>query len=268
MHNRKNFMKKLFLFVLLIIAFNVSAKSLYAQAPITAPLSDNKNPIPFSLNIGFEGTDSPKEISKGIQIVIFITILSLAPSILVMVTSFTRIVVILGFLKRASGLGQHPSNQITAGLALFLTVYVMAPVGIEMNDKAIQPYLNEEITQGEALENILKPLRKFMFKYTREKDIALFVNIAKIERPKSQEDVPTYLLIPAYIISELKTSFQIGFLLFLPFLVIDMVVASILLSMGMIVLPPVTISTPFKVLLFVMVDGWHLIIKSITLGFN
>lgn len=225
-------------------------------------------PFPFSVSVGVENSADPKEISKGIQLVIFFTILSLAPSILVMVTSFTRIVVILNFLKRAAGVGAQPSDQIIAGLALFITIYVMAPVGIEMNERGIKPYMNEEITQKEAIERIIEPLRTFMFKYTREKDIALFANIAKMDKPQGREDIPTYILIPAYVISELKTAFQIGFVLFLPFLIIDMVVASILLSMGMIVLPPVTISTPFKILLFVMVDGWHLIIRSITMGFG
>jgi flagellar biosynthetic protein FliP len=224
-------------------------------------------PFPFAVNIGLQHSESPKEIAKGVQIVIFLTILSLAPSLFVMVTSYTRIVVILGFLKRASGVGQQPSPQIIAGLALFLTVYIMAPVGEQINEKAIKPYLNEEITQQEALTELVKPLRVFMFKFTREKDLALFIHIAKMDKPTSRVDVPTYILIPAYVISELKTAFQVGFLLFLPFLVIDMTVASVLLSMGMIVLPPVTISMPFKILLFVMVDGWYLIVRSITLGF-
>ena len=165
-------------------------------------------------------------------------------------------------------MGAQPSNQIVIGLSLFLTFYIMAPVGKEINENAVQPYLNKEITQKQAFEEFLKPVRKFMFKYTNKKDIALFINIAKMEKPETREDISTHILIPAYIISELKTAFQIGFLLFLPFLVIDMVVASVLLSMGMIVLPPITISTPFKVLLFVLVDGWNMVIHSITLGFQ
>jgi flagellar biosynthetic protein FliP len=239
-----------------------------AQNAAPASPGNAVTPFPFALNMQVENTDNPKEIAKGVQILLFLTVLSLAPSLVVMTTSFTRITVILSFLKRASGLGQQPSPQIIAGLSLFLTVYVMAPVGMEMNEKAIKPYLAETINQRQALENLIRPLRLFMFKYTREKDIALFVHIAKMDKPRTREEVPTYLLIPAYIISELKTAFQIGFVLFLPFLIIDMVVASILLSMGMIVLPPITISTPFKILLFVLVDGWHLIIRSITMGFN
>jgi len=195
------------------------------------------------------------------------TLLTLAPALLTMLTCFTRIAVILSFLRRALAMGSQPSNQIVIGLSLFLTFYVMAPVGNEINEKAVKPYLNGKITQKQAFEEALKPIRAFMFKYAKKKDIALFINIAKMEKPKTRDDIPTHILIPAYIISELKTAFQVGFLLFLPFLVIDMVVASVLLSMGMIVLPPITISTPFKILLFVMVDGWNLIIKSITMGF-
>ncbi|MBN2143642.1 MAG: flagellar type III secretion system pore protein FliP [Candidatus Aureabacteria bacterium] len=261
--NRYPFQGIFYMISLLLLLF-LCDSSLFAQAETAAT---GATPFPFSLNIGLEHTEDPKQIAKSIQIVILLTVLGLVPSFLVMVTSFTRITVILNFLKRAAGIGQQPSSQVIAGLGLFLTCYVMAPVGIEMNENAIKPYMNGDISQSEALTKLLKPLRKFMFKYTSKKDIALFVKVAKIEKPKNQDEVPTYLLIPAYIISELKTSFQIGFLLFLPFLIIDMVVASILLSMGMIVLPPVTISTPFKILLFVMVDGWHLIIRAITMGF-
>jgi flagellar biosynthetic protein FliP len=264
---------KIWMVLLLVISLQVFcplflfADAVSGSLPIPDLTTGSDTPMPFALNIGLERTDDPKEIAKGIQILIFLTVLALAPSLFVMMTSFTRIVVILGFLKRASGVGQQPSAQIIAGLALFLTVYIMAPVGKDINEKAIQPYMNGVITQSEALDEMLIPLRAFMFRLTREKDIALFVHIAKMDKPKSREDIPTYLLVPAYVISELKTAFQIGFLLFLPFLVIDMTVASVLLSMGMIVLPPVTVSTPFKVLLFVMVDGWYLIVRSITLGF-
>lgn len=265
MHRR--FWHKRFFYILITILLMGLKLNLYAQNNDAA--SDTiKTPLPFNLNIELESSDNPKDFAKGIQILILLTILSLAPSILILVTSFTRISVILNLLKRASGLGQQPSAQLISGLSLFLTVYIMANVGTEINEKAIKPYLNEEISQKEALSNLLPPLRKFMFKYTREKDLALFVRIAKLDTPQTRNDIPIYILIPAYVISELKTAFQVGFVLFLPFLIIDMVVASILLSMGMIVLPPITISTPFKVLLFVMVDGWHLVIRSITMGFN
>lgn len=250
------------------MAYAQSISSVPGITPAGNPGINSETPMPFKFNIGLEHTEDPKEITKGLQIVLLLTILGLSPTILVLTTSFTRITVILNFLKRASGLGQQPSPQMIAGLGLFLTFYVMAPVGQEMNETAIKPYVAGEITQKQALDNMLKPLRNFMFKYTREKDIALFVKISNMPRPKSRDDIPTHILVPAYVISELKTAFQVGFLLFLPFLIIDMVVASILLSMGMIVLPPVTISTPFKILLFVMVDGWYLVIRSITMGFS
>ncbi len=246
--------------ILLIIAISIIL-SFSANA-----YCSSSTPFPVKVSIGVENSDKPKDIAPIIQIVILITLITFAPALLTMVTCFTRIVVILSFLKRALAMGAQPSNQIVIGLALFLTFYTMAPVGKEINDKAITPYLDGKITQKQAIERGLKPLRAFMFKYTHKKDLALFLNISKIKKPKTKDDIPTYILIPAYITSELKTAFQIGFLFFLPFLVIDMVVASVLLSMGMIVLPPITISTPFKVLLFVMVDGWHLVIQSITMG--
>jgi flagellar biosynthesis protein FliP len=246
-----------------LIAAVLLAALLLSAAPAFA---EDETPFPVKISLGIEKSDNPKEIAPIFQIVILITLIILAPALLTVVTCFTRIAVILGFLKRALALGAQPSNQVVIGLALFLTFYVMAPVGKEIDQKAIKPYLDGEITQKQAFTEALKPLRGFMFKYTNKKDIALFVNIAKMEKPETRDDIPTHILIPAYIISELKTAFQIGFLLFLPFLVIDMVVASVLLAMGMIVLPPVTISTPFKILLFVMVDGWNLIIQSITLG--
>ena len=259
----KKIIKRILLWGSLLFALMGFAATVHAQTAATPP-----TPLPFSINFGVQGTEDPKTISKAVEFVIFITVITLAPSIMVMVTSFTRIVIVLNFLKRAAGVGSQPSDQIIAGLALFITFYVMAPVGMEINEKAIKPYLNESISQQEAIDNLLKPLRGFMFKYTREKDISLFAKIAKMNNIRTRDDVPTYILIPAYIISELKTAFQVGFVLFLPFLIIDMVIASILMSMGMIVLPPITISTPFKILLFVMVDGWHLIIRSITMGFG
>ncbi|MCK5706265.1 MAG: flagellar type III secretion system pore protein FliP [Candidatus Aureabacteria bacterium] len=229
--------------------------------------ADEDTPFPLKFNFAIEKSDNPKDIAPAFQLMIIFTLITLAPALLTMVTCFTRIAVILSFMKNALKMGQQPSNQIIIGLSLFLTFYIMAPVGEKINNDALTPYLEEQITQKQALDVTVKHLRTFMFKYAKKKDIALFVNIAKMEKPNTRDDIPTHILIPAYIISELKTAFQIGFLLFLPFLVIDMVVASILLSMGMIVLPPITISTPFKVLLFVMVDGWNLIVSSITLGF-
>lgn len=205
---------------------------------------------------------------SSIQLLILFTILSLAPSILIMMTSFTRIIIVLSFLRNAIGTQQTPPNQVLIGIALFLTFFLMAPIATEINQDAIQPYLAGELGQEEALDTAMTPIREFMFKQTKEKDIALFLKVAKIENIAEIDDIPTRVLIPAFIISELKTAFQIGFVLFIPFLVIDMVVASTLMSMGMMMLPPVMISLPFKLLLFIMVDGWNLIIGQLISSFK
>jgi flagellar biosynthetic protein FliP len=221
-----------------------------------------------SFNIGIEKGGDPGDVSVLLQIIFFLTILSLAPAILILMTCFTRLVVVFSFLRHALGTQQTPSNQIIAGLALFLTFFIMMPVWHQINDNALQPYLNEEISQEVALNAAVKPIRQFMFKQTREKDLTLFVNMAKMKRPKNHEDIPTSILIPAFVISELKTAFIIGFALFVPFLIIDMVVASVLLSMGMMMLPPIMISLPFKLMLFVLVDGWYLIVGSLVNSFS
>jgi flagellar biosynthetic protein FliP len=195
------------------------------------------------------------------------TVLSLAPAILIMVTSFTRIVIVLSLMRRALGTMQMPPNQIMIGLALFLTIFIMAPVWHKINQSALEPYLAQKITNQEALQNAAAPLREFMFKQTREKDLALFVDIAKLKRPKNATEIPTTVLIPSFIISEVKTAFQIGLLLYVPFLIIDMVVASVLLSMGMMMLPPIMVSLPFKLMLFVLADGWYLLVGSLVKGF-
>lgn len=216
-----------------------------------------------TMQIGLGETTNPKQVSVLIEILLVFTILSIAPAILMMMTCFTRLVVALSFLKKALGTQTTPPNQTLVGLALFLTLFIMAPVFKQMNDTAIKPYLDEQITLDIAMEQGMKPLRAFMFKQTREKDLALFLSLAKLEKPQNKDEVPTTILVPAFMISELKTSFEIGFVLFLPFLVIDMVVSSVLLAMGMMMLPPVMISMPFKLLLFVMVDGWNLIVGSL-----
>ncbi|SCG83437.1 flagellar biosynthesis protein FliP [Proteiniborus sp. DW1] len=205
---------------------------------------------------------------SSIQLLILFTILSLAPSILIMMTSFTRIIIVLSFLRNAIGTQQTPPNQVLIGIALFLTFFLMAPIASEINQEAIQPYLSGEIGQEEALDTAMIPIREFMFRQTKEKDIALFLKMARIENIDEIEDIPTRVLIPSFILSELKTAFQIGFILFIPFLVIDMVVASTLMSMGMMMLPPVMISLPFKLLLFIMVDGWNLIIGQLISSFK
>jgi len=224
-------------------------------------------PIP-TIKIGVGEAKDAGEVSILIQILILLTVLSLAPAILIMMTSFTRLVVVFSFLRHALGTQQMPPNQILIGLSLFLTFFIMTPVWSTVHEKALVPYQEKKITQGQAVDEALKPVRQFMFKQTREKDLALFVNMAKIAKPKNKEEIPTTVLLPAYMISELKTAFQIGCLLYIPFLIIDMVVSSILLSMGMMMLPPVMISLPFKALLFVLVDGWNLIVGSLVKSFN
>lgn len=223
----------------------------------------NEASAPLKLTMSIDSVDKPKEIASTLKIVLFLTALSLLPGLLLTMTSFTRIIIVLSFVRKALSFQTLPPNQILIGISLFLTIFVMSPVWKQVNSEALQPYLKEEITQNEALMKGLVPFQKFMLKQTREKDIALFMKIAKMERPKSVDDVPIHIIIPAFITSELKTSFQMGFLLFLPFLVIDMVVACVLTAMGMVMLPPAMISMPFKLILFVLVDGWQLIIQSL-----
>lgn len=221
---------------------------------------------PF-FSIGLDKAVDPGQVSVVLEIFLLLTVLSLAPAILIMLTSFTRIVIVLSVLRQAIGTHQMPPNQIIIGLALFLTFFIMTPVWHDINQNALQPYLDKKITQQQALESASQPLRSFMFKQTKEKDLALLVDIADIERPRNVDDVPISVLIPSFIISELKTAFQIGFLLYVPFLIIDMVVASVLLSMGMMMLPPIMISLPFKLMLFVLADGWYLIVGSLVKSF-
>lgn len=212
-------------------------------------------------------SDDPNKVSMTLRIIFLITVLSISPAILILMTSFTRIVVVLGFVRTSLGTQQAPPNQILIALALFMTFFIMGPTFSQMNDKALQPFLAGKITQQEAYQAAVLPMKEFMTKQTREKDLALFMDYAKMNRPKNIKNIPLRALVPAYAISELKTAFQIGFIIFIPFLVIDMVVASILMSMGMMMLPPVMISLPFKILLFILVDGWYLIVKSLLVSF-
>lgn len=233
-----------------------------------ASAAPNDVQIP-AVNISLDGANTPRNYVDNINLFIFLTILSLLPSIIIMVTSFTRIVVVFSFLKSAIGAQQSIPNQILIGLAIFLTIFIMKPVYTEINDKALKPYAEQKISYDEALDLASKPLRTFMLKETRQKDLELFIETAKLEKESlTKENVPLYVVIPAFAISELKTAFEIGFLLFLPFLVVDMVVSSVLMSMGMFMLPPVMVALPFKLLLFVMVDGWYLIVKSLILSFS
>lgn len=227
---------------------------------------------PFSLpNVNLTlsgGTTEPEKVSSLIQLVILLTILTMAPAILLMVTSFTRIVIVLSLLRHALGTQQMPPNQIIVGLSLFLTFFIMSPVINRVNTEALKPYYAEQISGETAMTRAAAPVKDFMLKQVREKDLALFIKIAKDPRPAKPEDVSLTTLIPAFAISELKTAFQIGFMIYLPFLILDMVVASVLLSMGMMMLPPIMVSLPFKLLLFVLVDGWHLIVGSLVQSFH
>jgi flagellar biosynthesis protein FliP len=220
----------------------------------------------ISIQVG--NNASPDNLAITVQIVLLLPLLTLAPALLILLTSFTRIVIVLSFLRHALSTQQIPPNQVIIGLSLFLTFFVMSPVIEQINRDAVQPYMAKRISQREALEKAVVPLRAFMFKQTREKDIALFMRAAKLPSPSNEAAVPTRALIPAFIISELRTAFEMGFLLFIPFLIIDMVVASVLMSMGMLMLPPIMISLPFKILLFVLVDGWNLLVQSLIMSFQ
>jgi len=220
-----------------------------------------------AVNIEIGGTATQGGASS-LSILLLITVLSLAPAILVLMTSFTRIVIVLGFVRTSLGTQQMPPNQVLIGLALFLTLFVMSPTLSQVNEQALQPYLKGEITQTQALAKAEVPMKEFMYKQTREKDLLLFMKYTKTEKPETYQDIPITVLVPAYAISELKTAFQMGFMIFVPFLIIDMVVASTLMAMGMMMLPPVMISLPFKILLFVLVDGWYLVVQSLLTSFQ
>jgi len=229
-----------------------------AMAQVTIP----------SVNFGFKQTQNPTEVVNTVKMVLVLTVLTLAPAILIMMTGFTRILIVLSFLRQAIGVQQMPPNQMLVGLSLFLTFFIMGPAFTEINQKALQPYMNNQLTQDQALENTLAPLRKFMFNQTRDQDLALFVKLAQVEKPKTRADVPTLVLVPAFIVSELKTAFMIGFIIFLPFLIIDILAASVLMAMGMMMVPPAVIALPFKIMLFVLVDGWSLLIGSMVKSFG
>lgn len=217
--------------------------------------------------IDFGSSSDPDKVSNTMRIILLITVLSIAPAILVMMTCFTRIIVVFGFVRNALGTQQIPPNQVLIGLSLFMTFFIMGPTFSEMNQNALQPFLAGKMTQQEAFKSASDPLKEFMAKQTREKDLALFMDYAKMKKPEQVKDIPLTALVPAYAISELKTAFQMGFMIFIPFLVIDMIVSSVLMSMGMMMLPPVMISLPFKILLFILVDGWYLIVKSLLVSF-
>ena len=233
----------------------LAAAPAWAQQPAAAPAQ---------VDLAIQGVGN---VSAPLQVVLLLTLLSFVPAILMTMTSFTRIVIVFHFLRQALGTQEQPSNQILLGLALFLTVFVMAPVGDQVNTLAVQPAMAGRITVAQALERGAPPVRTFMLKQTRERDLALFVELAKQPRPKTPDELPMRVVVPAFVISELKTGFQMGFFLFLPFLLIDLVVSTTLLSMGMLQLPPAMISLPFKIMLFVMIDGWNLLVGSLVRSF-
>jgi len=249
------------LFTLILIVFLTilfCPAQLYAQ-PIQVPQVE--------FRLGGEGEEDPESLVGFLQLLLILAILTLAPAFVMLMTSFTRIVIVLSFMRNAMATQQIPPNQVLIGLALFLTFFVMQPSLARINEEAVQPYIDGAITQEVALELGAEPLKEFMFYQTREKDLALFVNMSGIDEPETREDIPLHVLVPAFVISELKTAFQMGFMLYIPFLIIDMVVASTLMSMGMFMLPPVIVSMPFKLLLFILVDGWHLLISSLLESF-
>lgn len=221
-----------------------------------------------TLSLGIKDAATPQEVSTALQVLFVLTILSIAPAILLMTTAFTRIVIVLGFVRQAMGTQNMPPNQIIIGLSLFLTFFVMSPVFNQINTGALQPYLEQEITQKEALDNAIGTMREFMFSQVQENELQLLIDITKKEQPADRKDISTTILIPAFMLSELKLAFQMGFMIYVPFLVIDMIVASVLMSMGMMMLPPIVISLPFKLLLFVLVDGWHLVVGSLMKSFG
>jgi flagellar biosynthesis protein FliP len=242
----------------LVLPLTILFLGSWAFAQVTLP----------TFNMGFKTSQSPNEVVNAIKMVLVLTVLTLAPAILIMMTGFTRILIVLSFLRQALGVQQMPPNQLLVGLSLFLTFFVMGPAFTEINQKAVRPFMEGTISQDAALENTLGPLRRFMFNQTRDQDLALFVKLAKVEKPRTRADVPTLVLVPAFIISELKTAFMIGFIIFLPFLIIDILAASVLMAMGMMMVPPIVISLPFKIMLFVLVDGWSLLIGSMVKSFG
>ena len=255
-----------FLFGLVVLLLAVAPLQAVAQAPTTTGTSVGGLP-PLTLNIGMDGVGQPKDADVAIQVLFAFTLLSMAPSIVLLMTCFSRIVIVLSFVRNALTLQGAPANQVIIGLSLFLTYFVMEPVWSKVQTNALQPYMEKKITSTQAMEEASKPIRSFMLRQTRPKDVELFVELAKIP-PTIPEALPLRVVIPAYIISELRTAFQMGFLIFVPFILIDIVVATILMSMGMMMMPPATIALPLKILLFVLVDGWSLIVRSLLMSFG
>ena len=240
---------------------------LLISAAILMPCLAGAVSVP-TVSFGIQEAESPRQVSTALQILFLLTILSIAPAILLMTTCFTRIVIVLGFVRQAMGTQNMPPTQVLVGLSLFLSFFIMSPVINDINGNALQPFLAEEISQEQALESALAPMRNFMFSQVGEEELALLSGMTLEEEPYGKEDIPTLTLVPAFMLSEMKKAFQMGFMIYVPFLVIDMIVASILMSMGMMMLPPVIISMPFKLLLFVLVDGWGLVVGSLIKSFS
>lgn len=241
------------------------ALALAALALLVLPAEAEASGPSVSIDLG---ADAPKQTAVVIQILILLTALSLAPALFIMVTSFTRIVIVLSFLRQALGTQAVPPNQVLLSLALFLTMFIMAPVGQSVYSSALQPLIAEQISYEDAWKKGVEPVRGFMLRQVRDKDLELFLTLSKLPKPEQADQVPTHAIIPAFILSELRVAFQIGFLIYIPFLIVDMVVASVLMSMGMMLLPPVVISLPFKLILFVLADGWYLVVGSMVRSFQ
>lgn len=249
-------------FILIITFILLFAVNDFAQTGTSLSL-----PIP-KVNIEVGSSNNSKDVSVTLQILLLMTILALAPSIMIMTTSYLRIIIVFHFLKSALGTQQMPPGQLLAGVALFITFFVMAPTWNQVNEQALKPLMDEKITVEEAYNKGIEPIRAFMFKNVRDEDLELFVSLANLSRPNTRNELPTYIVVPAFVLSELRTGFIIGFFLFIPFLMVDLIISSILMSMGMMMLPPMLISLPFKILLFILVDGWNLIVGSIVRSFG
>ena len=260
----------LILTLCIFILPEAAAQTALAPAPATAvpaAAASSTQSQPMRLNIGLEGTSKPGDISVAIQLVIVMTLLTLAPSMVILMTSFTRIVIVLGFVRTALGVPSAPSNQIIVGLSLFLTFFIMGPVFDKVNTEALQPYMSGQMTSAQAFDKASVPIRDFMLHQTRTRDLEFFLELGRFG-PTPVAELPMRVVVPAFVISELQTAFQMGFLLFLPFLVIDFLVSSVLMALGMMMMPPTVVALPFKLLLFVLVDGWHLVVKSLVQSFH
>ena len=253
--------KNLYIIFILLVVF---ASANFAQQ--TQQTQSLSFPLP-KLDVQVGSSDNPQDVSVTLQILLLMTILALAPSIMIMTTAYLRIIIVFHFLKSALGTQQMPPGQLLAGVALFITFFVMAPTWNKVNEEALKPLMDEKITTEEAYNKGIEPIREFMFRNVRDEDLGLFISLANMTRPNNRNELPTYIVIPAFVISELRTGFIIGFFLFIPFLMVDMIVSSILMSMGMMMLPPMLVSLPFKILLFILVDGWNLIIGSVVRSF-